>query len=149
MGTIAKVTATPTLDTNAYATGDCLHTAVITLTGAASQTAGTGTVTKLTVIDNDLQSAAGECWLFDSAVTPAAANAAHSISDGDAAHCVGVIPFGPYYASALNSVSVNGTVRLTFKTAAADANLYAILVTRGAPTYTASGLTIALIVSQD
>ncbi len=149
MGTIAKVTAAPTLDTNAYASGDCLHTAVITFTGVASQVGGTGTITKLIVIDAAVQSAAGELWLFDTTVTPAAANAAHAITDAEALTCVGVIPFGPYYASSANSVSVNGTVRLTFKAAAADASLYGILVTRGTPTYAAGSLTVAFIVSQD
>ena len=149
MGTIAKVTATPTLDTSAYASGDCLHTAVISFSNVASQSGGTGTITKLVVIDKDVQSAAGELWLFDTAVTPATANAAHAISDADAAHCVGVIPFGPYYASSNNSVSVNGTTRLTFKAASGDSTLYAIAVTRGTPTYTASGLTFSLIVYQD
>jgi hypothetical protein len=143
----AVLSASPTLDTSAYASGDCLHTSVISFANAVAVSGGTGTIVKLTVIDADLQSAAGELWLFSATVTPAAANAAHSISDGDAALCVGVIPFGPYYASALNSVSVNSSISLPFSCAATT--LFAIAVTRGTPTYTASGLTIKLLVAQD
>lgn len=147
MGTVAVLSSTPTLDTSAYASGDCLHTAVGTFTNAVSQTGGTGTILKMTVIDADVQSAAGELWLFSATVMPAAANAAHSISDADALLCVGVIPFGPYYTSALNAVSVNGTVSLPFSVAATT--LYYIAVTRGTPTHSASGLTFKLFVAQD
>ncbi len=141
------IPVTPTLDTNAYASGDCLHTTVMTFANAVAVAGGSGTITKLVIVDNDLQSAAGELWLFAATVTPAAANAAHSISDGDAALCIGVIPFGPYYASALNSVSVNASVSLPI--ILTGTSLFAIAVTRGAPTYTASGLTFKLLIEQD
>ena len=139
----AVVSATPTLDTSAYASGDCLHTAVIQFVGIPD---GIGFIDKMIVVDADLQSVALELWLFSATVTPAAANAAHSISDAHAALCVGVISSGPYYASALNSVSVAKGVALPFKCAATT--LFGILVTRGAPTYTASGLTVSLQISQ-
>jgi hypothetical protein len=140
------VSASPTLDTVIYAAGDSLHTAVITFASAVRVSGGTGRVRKVIVIDKDLQSAAGELWLFSATVTPAAANAAHSISDADAALCIGVIPFGTYYASALNSVSV-ASPDLPINCAATT--LFGILVTRGTPTYTAAGLTVALQIAQD
>ena len=141
------VTVTPTLDTNVYASGDCLHTAVMTFANAARVSGGSGVIQKLVVVDADLQSAAGELWLFSETVTPAAANAAHSISDADAALCIGVIPFGPYYASALNSVSVAKGVNLAYKVAATS--LFAIAVTRGTPTQSATGLTFSLFFARD
>jgi len=140
------VSASPTLDTAIYASGDSLHTAVISFASAVRLSGGTGRVRKLVVIDKDLQSAAGELWLFSATVTPAAANAAHSISDADAALCVGVIPFGTYYASALNSISV-ASPDLPINCAATT--LFGILVTRGTPTYTAAGLTVALQIDTD
>lgn len=145
----AVVTVTPTLDTAAYASGDTLATAILTFASTAFNVGGTGYVESLIVIDADLQSAAGELWLFSTSVTPAAANAAHSISDANALVCIGVIPFGPYYASALNSVSVAKGVGLAFKCDASLAGFYGIAVTRGTPTHTASGLTFRLTVSQD
>lgn len=140
------VSVTPTLDTLIYASGDTLATAVLSFANAVRISGGSGRVRKLVVIDNDLQSAAGELWLFSATVTPAAANAAHSISDADAALCVGVIPFGTYYASALNSVSV-ASVDLPINCAATT--LFGIAVTRGTPTHTASGLTFALHIQPD
>lgn len=148
MGTLTSISVTPTLDTGgAYTSGDCLHTTVLTFPNAVSQTGGTGTIKKLVVIDSDVQSAAGELWLFSATVTPAAANAAHSISDAHALLCVGVIPFGTYYASALNSVSVSAALNVSFTVAATS--LFGILVTRATPTYTASGLTVNLFIAQD
>lgn len=141
------VTATPTLDTLIYASGDCLHTSVLSFANAVRVSGGSGWVDKLSIVDKDLQSAAGELWLFSASVTPAAANAPHSISDADAALCVGVISFGTYFASALNSVSVAKDVRLPFTVAATS--LFGILVTRATPTYTAAGLVVTLHISQD
>lgn len=140
---------TPTLDTNIFASGDTIATAVLTFTDAVRGVGMTGTIKKLVLIDKDVQSIAGELWLFDTAVSPAAANAAHSVSDADAAHCIAVIPFGTYYASALNSVSVSAALSVPFKAAATDTNIYGILVTRGTPTYSASGLVVNLLVAQD
>lgn len=143
---LVVVSATPTLDTAIYASGDSLHTAVLSFANAVRVSGGSGVVDKLIVVDKDLQSAAGELWLFSASVTPAAANAAHSISGADAALCVGVIPFGTYYASALNAVSVAKDVRLPFVVAATS--LFGILVTRGTPTYTAAGLVVSLTIAQ-
>lgn len=141
-----EITVTPTLDTSAYASGDSLHTTVITFANAVGVSAGSAVVDKLVISDHDVQSAAGELWLFNATVTPATANAAHSISDADADKCIGVIPFGPYFASALNSISV-AKPGLPIKCAATS--LFGILVTRGTPTYTASGLVVTLQISQD
>ena len=147
MGTRVVVSATPTLDTNIYASGDCLHTAVIAFANAVRTNAGSGVIGKLVVVDASAQTAAGELWLFSDTVTPAAANAAHSISDADALKCVGVIPFGTYYASALNTVSVARDLNLPFAVAATT--LYGILVTRGTPTYAVGSLTASLQIDQD
>ncbi len=142
-----RIAVTPTLDTAAYASGDSLHTTVLSFANAVRTTAGSGVIEALIVSDHDVQSAAGELWLFSATVTPATVNTAHSISDAHADLCVGVIPFGPYYASALNSVSVNRGIGLPFSVAATT--LFGILVTRGTPTYTASGLVVGLQISRD
>lgn len=141
-----EVTATPTLDTSAYASGDCLHTTVITFANAVEASLS-GFIEKMVIVDNALQSQPCELWLFNATVTPAAANAAHSISDADAAKCIGVIYSGPYYASALNSVSIARGVGLAIKCAATS--LFGILVSRGTGTYAADSLTISLQISAD
>lgn len=146
-GELITLTATPTLDTSAYISGDSLHTAVIDFAGA-SGASRSGYVEKLVIIEKKDASnkSAGELWLFSDTVTPAAANAAHSISDADAALCVGVITFGTYYASALNAVSVATGVNLPYVTL--GTSLYGILVTRGTPTYGAADLVVKLTVTQ-
>jgi hypothetical protein len=147
MPTLATVvSATPTLDTSAYASGDCLHTTVISFASAVGAKL-TGFIEKMVIVDNEVQSQPCELWLFSATVTPAAANAAHSISDAHAALCIGVIASGTYYASALNSVSVAKGVNLAIKCAATT--LYGILVTRGTPTYAVGSLTVSLLISQN
>lgn len=141
------VSATPTLDTAIYTSGDSLHTAVISFANAVRVSGGSGVIGKMVVVDASAQTAGFELWLFSATVTPAAANAAHSISDADAALCVGVIASGAYFASALNSVSVAKDVQLPFTCAATT--LFGILVTRAAPTYAAGSLTVSLQIAQD
>lgn len=136
----ATASVTPTLDTSAYAAGDCLATAVMEFEGLP----GHGYIDRLVVIDKAKQDAAGELWLFDTAVTPSTANTAHDPSDADLAHCVAVIPFGPYYDASDNSVSVAKGVNCAYVRDAGTGILYGIAVTRGTPTYAASDLTFIL-----
>jgi hypothetical protein len=144
---VVVVSATPTIDAGAYTAGDCLHTAVISFANAVGANLS-GVVEKMILIDNAVQSAATELWLFSATVTPAAALDPHSISDAHAALCIGVIASGTYYASALNSVSVTAGLHLPIKCAAST--LFGILVTRGTPTYAATdALTVVLQVTQD
>ena len=140
------VSATPTLDTSAYAIGDCLHTAVIEFANALPAS-HTGFVEKMVIVDALAQSQPCELWLFKSTVAPATANAAHSISDADALLCIGVISSGPYYASALNSVSIAKALSLAINTT--GTSLFGILVTRGTPTYGAGSLTVSLLITAD
>lgn len=137
---------TPTLDTAIYASGDSLHTTVLSFASAVRVSGGSGRVRKLLVIDKAAQSAAGELWLFSATVTPAAANAPHSISDADVVLGVAVIPFGTYYASALNSISI-ANVDQPINCAATT--LFGILVTRGTPTYAADSLVVTLQIEPD
>lgn len=143
---LVVVSATPTLDTAIYASGDSLHTTVLSFVSAVRVSGGAGIVEKMVIVDASAQTAAFELWLFSATVTPAAANAAHSISDADAALCVGVIASGTYFSSALNSVSVAKDVRLPIVCAATT--LFGILVTRATPTYLAGSLTVSLQISQ-
>ena len=143
--TLVSVSATPTLDTAAYASGDCLHTTVIEFANAVAAAGGCGFVESMIVVDAAIQSQVLELWLFNDTVTPATVNTAHSISDADAAKCVGVVTSGVYYASALNSVSVAKGVNLSIKLT--GTSLFGILVTRGTPTYAADSLTVTLLIS--
>ncbi len=151
-GSTVNVQATPTLTVHAtYVSGDFVGTSAtpITFTNCARVAAGSGEIRSAVLIDYALQSLPIELWLFDTAVTPPNDSAAWTLSDADAAHCIGVIAFNTYYASALNSVSPAPNAGQAFVCAAADRNLYGCLVTRGAPTYATGDLTVRLKCMQD
>lgn len=144
------VTATPTLTVaGAYNNNDFVGTSAtaIVFANAVRVTGGTGKVISARLIDRALQSVSAELWLFSAAVTPPNDNAAWSISDSDAATFIGVIPFGTYYASALNSVSQVLNIQMGFSLLATT--LYGCLVTRGAPTYASGDLTVTLAIEQN
>ena len=143
-------TVTPVIDTSLYATGDALHTNDLLFSGAARVAGGGGSIRKLTIIDNDLESAAMELWLFSAAISAThTANGAWNAADADLANVVAVIPSGPYYASSAGSVSINASLDYRYRTSGGT-SLYGVLVVRAGPTYTAAtDLTIKLTAELD
>jgi len=138
-GNTITVTVTPTLTVaGAYVAGDYVGTSATAgvIANAARASGKGGVLESVSIIDGDLQSIEGEIWLFDTAVTPPADNAAWTISDADALTVIpgSPISFGTYYASALNSVAPARGVALSYTCVATS--LYFCFVTRGAPTYT-------------
>jgi hypothetical protein len=155
-GVSVQVDVTPTLTVHAtYVANDYVGTSgtPMTFANAARVNAGTGVVVGAVLVDAALQSIAGELWLFDTAPTPPNDSAAWTITDAEAAKCIGIIPFGgttaPYYASAANSVCPVGGLSILFKTGAASKDLFGCFVTRGAPTYASGDLTFRLRIWQD
>ncbi len=134
-----------------YASGDFVGTdsTPLTFSNCARVNAGTGWIVGALLVDAAVQSIAGELWLFDTTITPPADSAAWTISDGDAANCIGVIPFSTYYASALNSVSPAKDLAIPFVCGAGVKTLFGAFVTRGAPTYASGDLTVRLRILQD
>ena len=142
-GGVKIIDVVPTLTTHAaYVANDYVgedHVAMVFL-NAARVLGGSGIVIAAELVDYVVASVAAELWLFDTA--PAGLDhdsAAFTITDADAARCIGVIPFTNWYASALNSVSAVGNLTLGFTCLAGSQNIYGALVTRGAPAYAASG----------
>jgi hypothetical protein len=152
-GNSIVVNATPVLTVHAtYVTGDYVGTSAtpITFSGCARTANDTGLITRAILIDYANQSVAGELWLFDQTVTPPNDSAAWSISDADAAKCIGVIPFSTYYASALNSISFGvPAAPMSFQCTGGTQVLYGCFVTRGAPAYASGDLTFRLSIIQD
>lgn len=146
------ITLNPVLTVaGAYVANDFVGTSATALifANAARVAAGSGVIKSALIVDGDMQNVACELWLFDTNVTPPADNAPWTVSDADAAMCIGVIPFSTYYASALNSVS-NGVVPnggIGFSAVATT--IWGCLVTRGAPTYTSGKLSVRLNIMQD
>lgn len=140
----------PALDTSAYIPGDALHILpLIIFKNALRAPTFKGWVTDLIVEDSTStpQNAAGELWLFDRpAVTLPSLNGAWTLVAADRIKLVNVIPFGPYYTSTATGVSISGDFRKRIFSRVASPNLYGLLVTRGAPTYTASSLKVTIAV---
>lgn len=143
----------PTLSVAAtYVANDYVGTDHVAMefAGAARATGLTGTITSAELIDKGVLVQPGELWLFDTA--PAGLghdSSAFTITDADAARCIGVIPFVTYYTSALNSVS-NGLIPnggLDFKAAATS--IFGAYKTGGAPAYADGDLLFRLFVRQD
>jgi len=135
----------------AYISGDYVGTSAtaMTFTNAVRVTGGSGVIESAVLIDKAVQSASLELWLFDTAPTPPADNAAWTISDGDVLQCIGIITFQTYYASALNSVSIAKGLGITFNANAATRDIYGCFVTRGTPTYASLDLLCRLQILQD
>lgn len=145
-----EIVVTPTIsDTTANAAGDFVGTnaTAITLTGAAHAAGLFTRLLEVVVTDKDKQSQPLEIWLFNAAPTVPNSNAAWNVSDADAANVVDVVPVTAWFESTLNSIGRASPWSKLKTNAAAD--LYAALVTRGAPTYTASGLQLRFVFARD
>ena len=94
------VTITRPSDTTAYASGDAISdstsaptTGGFTVTGASRASGSVGALTGLRITSTNPGTLQGEVWIFDQAVTAVNDNSAISLSDGDIANLVAVVPF--------------------------------------------------------
>lgn len=148
--------ATPTLDTNAYASGDRVGS-VMEFTNAMDDSSGTGTIVSLTILDKAAQGSILTLLLFNDLPTIASAdNAAIDISDAEMAKCIGSIPVAAadYVTTASNSIATIRNVNLLVQAAKSSSNstgksLYGVLRSGGSPTYAASSLVVSLGIKQD
>jgi hypothetical protein len=149
---MVRVPAAPSVDTAALAIADVMSTAIIEFPNCATAPGGSGYIEKLTILNRDHAAAnflACELQLFSATVTPAAANAAHVLSDADAALHIGNIPMGLVTdMGANNSMAVAKGLNLAF--VLVGTSIFGILVARAAVTYTsATALVPALVISQN
>mgnify|MGYP007071572752 CR=1 FL=1 len=166
------ISVTPTLDTNAYASGDRLGS-IQTITNPFRSihrandlpvaSAGGGTVqprngrvilSEVTLLDQAKQSQPIDLLFFDSSPTVASAdNAPIDISDAEmAAKFIGSVSIGStYVALAGNSVSTDRNLNMLLKQnpSATDNNIYVVAVIRGSATFTASSLIFSYKFYQD
>jgi len=155
------ISVTPSLDTNAYVSGDRLGS-IHTITGAfrrmnrsydnnpaiakdAPNQCAKVILQSLSIIDQAKQSQPIDVLFFDALpVVASADNVAIDISDAEMADkCVGVLSVdNAYCALAANSVVTETNIGLLLKqkSTAADGNLYAVCVIRGGATFGASSL---------
>lgn len=134
---------------SAFTAGDYVgvNTTAITLANAAHGTGLSATLLEVVVSDRDKQSQPMEIWIFNAAPTLPNSNAAMSISDADNDNVLDVVPVNAWFEQALGSIG-RAQPRSKLVTAGA-ADLYAAIVTRGAPTYTSGGLQIRFVFARD
>jgi hypothetical protein len=143
----------PTLDTSAVIAGDSMSTAVLQFANAAIDGTGSGHILRMTVIDDDDLGATADFLIhfFESSVTPATVNTAHSLSDGDADEYIDSISTadGTWRDHALNqTLTIRPSPPIPFKLDSGT-TLYAVIVAVDGHTHTASGLEIKLQIQPD
>jgi hypothetical protein len=143
------VSATPTLDTSAYASLDHVGT-VMTFSNIFSESKGTAVVKTVTVVDKAKQSAALTLHLFNASPTLVSVdNAALDIADATLfSNYIGhiSIPAANYIALNANSVA---TVNTELLLQGASAHLYGILESAGSPTYGVADLQVTLAITRE
>lgn len=148
------VTATPTLDTNAYSDGDCIG-GLMTIDDAAFQPNGTGELRRLRLFERSTQAAVLQLWVFNenptsSTFTNNAAMVVHN-SDAGKVQCVIAIAAADYIVTAASTTGlavVSGFSEIVRADPAKK--LYLALKSNGAtPTYAVGALTLYLDIVLD
>jgi hypothetical protein len=131
----------PTISTSAYSAGNTVG-AIQTLTSAVQKTNGTAILESLILLDKSNQKAAMDIFIFD--VNPAAAtttdHAAFAFSTNDVNVIARIsVAASDYITVNSEAVAVKSGLGIAVQ-ASASANLYAVAVTSGTPTYSATAL---------
>ena len=145
VGGITKISEfTPTLDTNAYASGDAMSSSAAIISAASSATpAKSGMIQSVIVTDLAKQDAAIDLIFFDAdpSSTTITTNTALTVDDADLPNIIGVVQVTAYADFADNSVGFATNLAIPY---VADSNgrIYAVPVCRGTPTYAVGDLNI-------
>ncbi len=131
----------PTISTSVYVAGYTVG-AIQTLTNAVTKSGGTGILESLTLLDKSNQKAAMDIFIFD--VNPAAAtttdHAAFVFSTNDVNVIARVsVAASDYVTVNSEAIAVKSGLGIAVQ-ASGSANLYAVAVTSGTPTYAATAL---------
>lgn len=139
------VTVTPTLDTNAYTSGDLLFDST-EIANAVRANGGCAILQSVTAIDKDDQKLAMTLLFADANTDFGTANSAPDPDDTEAATVLGhvAIATGDYVDLGGASVACIRGLGLLLKAGAATTSLYVAAITGGTPTHTASGLVLKI-----
>lgn len=139
------VTVTPTLDTNAYTSGDLLFDST-EIANAVRANGGCAILQSVTAIDKDDQKLAMTLLFADANTDFGTANSAPDPDDTEAATVLGhvAIATGDYVDLGGASVACVRGIGLLLKAGAATTSLYIAAITGGTPTHTASGLVLKI-----
>jgi hypothetical protein len=148
-GTSDVIDIVLSLDTLPYATGDVLA-ATQEIANAVPMRAGHALLHSVVVTDKDDQGAGLDIVFLRTNVSIGAENSAVSISDADAGEILGVIPVAESDFVDLVGcrVATITSVGLSLEAGESSTSLYVAAISRGAGTYTASGIVIKLGMAQ-
>jgi len=146
------ITVSPTLDTSgAHTSGDVVAT--VTLSGAAREVGWTGKVKSITAIDLDNQKLTLDFYFFSDTITTAQVqNVAVNISAADAANYLGqakILNTDYEVISSSRAAFRKADLSIPVKPISTVADIYCVIVTRGAPTYTANGMKFIFEIEED
>lgn len=148
---IKTIEITPTLDTNAYGTGDQVGPGSTKLTKVCLGKPGHAILESLVITDKAKQSAALDILFFNSEPTVTSVdNAAYDVSDAElAAKAIGHVSVvaADYSILNVNSVATKRALELILAAKKNTANpegdsLWVAIVSRGTPTYASDSLTL-------
>lgn len=151
------VSASPTCDTSAYATGELIG-GKLTFSYATQEKAGTGYIVSVAVMDLSAQAVDMDLVLFGAnpAATTFTDQAAFDIADADASKVIAVINLGSSSRFAFADNGVKFLSGLSIPVRSIDSNnantqtIYGALVSRGTPTFAAAtDVKITLAILQD
>jgi hypothetical protein len=153
------IEVTPTLDTNAYASGDRMGS-IFEIPFAVLDSQGTALLISLVAIDKDAQGKAFDVMVFeDLPVVASADNAAISIADDEMDKLLGeiVVASGDWKSTAANKYAcirdfaIPVKNRTTYKASDPDGSksLWGLCVAREGVTHTAAGLVLKFGLEQD
>ena len=132
----------------AYAANDQVG-ATFAIPGAVRTPGGGGRVSCVQLLETTTQQIAADVVFLSEGVTASADNAAASISDANMADkYLGFVKITDYISVAAGAVgrTIDG---FDFNCADNETAIYGLLITRGAPTYGAGGLTLLVTIIQD
>jgi len=142
------VTINPTLDTGIYGIGDVFFVQN-TIAGASIESAGSGIIESIVVIDKDDVAPAFTLVFFDNSVTVQTVNTAWAVSDSDMANLIGMVSFVTADYKDFGSNRVAQTQTYLRYNPASGTSIYCTAFCDGTPTMTASGLTIRIGLSRE
>lgn len=144
------VDVTLALDTSAYTSGDVMSdTAVVT--DAMRISNGTGLLQSIVVIDEDDSGTAFDLVFMSANRSLGTKNSAPDISDANGRDILGIVSIagGDFIDLGGVRIATKANLGIPVKAATDTNDLYVSTITRGTPTYTASGIRLRLGFIQD
>jgi hypothetical protein len=123
----------------AYVSGDQFG-ALVTLTGAARLSGGTGTITGVTINSASVLIGAFDVLFFESTVGVPADSGAFTITDADGLKLIGIVPLSGAYSLGANRISQAFNVAVPY-VCVGGTSLFAAIITRSAFTLAAGDFT--------